>query len=453
MNLLVTGIDFKLAGVRQREQFVFTNVAAKDALTAIKQQWPHLGCVLLSTCNRTELWVSGSKEGDPTPLELLLWVKDADSYSEQVTHQEKYFVNLSGEEAVSHLFRLACGLKSQIMGEDQILSQTRNALALAKEAKSIDSVLDRVFQMAVATAKQIKTEGVLGQANISVAMSVEDTIEEAFEGQRGLSCLILGNGVIGRKTAECLVEAGHQVSVALRQFRHGETIVPAGCKTIAYDDRYQKIADYDVVISATASPHCTLTHEKVAKHLHGASGQEKVHKTDARKRVFFDLAMPPDIEEEIGTIENVTLFNIDDMSDDSIASNAKELEKTELIITEGVAELIRWYTFRSYITDVEDIREAVSADILARTNRAIRRVSEDKTQQKELLRVVENSTKMAIGKMLFGLREVLEIEVWDMCFAALSTAAAKPAVWERSGTEGSKQKKEETPQTKESDLA
>ena len=160
MSIQMIGIDHTKANVDIRALFSFTKKNAAAAMERWKKIPGVLGCVILSTCNRMEIWVSAEEHWDGSLLEELCKLKEVDP-----TQYEGYFVKREGKEAVDHLFHLTCGLKSMILAEDQIITQVKDALALARENYVTDNVLEVLFRKAVTAGKRVKTDVTFSRAN------------------------------------------------------------------------------------------------------------------------------------------------------------------------------------------------------------------------------------------------------------------------------------------------
>jgi glutamyl-tRNA reductase len=408
MNIVMAGIDHENAGLKEREPFAFTPNALRQALEQTAKTYPQAGCVIISTCNRTEIWVSG--EAAPEPEKLFRDLKGLPLPENRALLQRR-----EGADAAAHLFLLAGGLKSQILGENQILSQVKEARETARQAGSIDSVLDRLFQMAVACAKRIKTETGITRANPSTAAAAADYVASRHPQLEGLRCMVIGNGVIGRQTAELLSRRGCAVEITLRQHKQNLSLAPQGCEAVDYDDRYAALSRNDVVISATTSPHYTLSLERVVKIW------------DKRPRLFIDLAVPRDMDPALKDLDGLSLVDIDHLPSESSGLDGGERKKIEGLIHEGIDEFIVWHSFRNHIDSIDDIRKAASTEILNRLDRTIQSLGLDADSGDKLRHALDHAAQMALGKLLFGLRETLESSVWEPCFAALREAAgAKP---------------------------
>jgi glutamyl-tRNA reductase len=405
----MAGIDHQSAGLGEREPFAFTSNSLRQSLELTAKAYPQTGCVIISTCNRTEIWLSG--ETVPDPEKLLCDLKGL-----PLPENRALFQRREGADAAAHLFLLTGGLKSQILGENQILSQVKEARENARQAGSIDSVLDRLFQMAVACAKRIKTETAITRANPSTAAAAADYVAARHPQLEGLRCLVIGNGVIGRQTAELLSRRGCSVEITLRQHKQNISLAPQGCGVIDYDDRYTALSHNDVVISATTSPHYTLDLEHIAQ------------TWDKRPRLFIDLAVPRDMDPALGDLSGLSLVDMDHLTSEGHAGlETGEREKIDAIIREGIDEFAAWRSFRNHIDSIDAIRKAASTEILKRLDSAIRSLDLDDASRDKLRLALAHASRMALGKLLFGLRETLESSVWAPCFEALREAAgAKP---------------------------
>ena len=256
MAIQMIGIDHSVAAVDIRTIFSFTQKKTVEALEIIKQEKGICGCVLLSTCNRMELWVS-TEEGCVIALyELLCKIRaiHKDEY-------QKYFTERKEEDAVQHLFRLACGLESRILGEDQILTQVKGALVTAREHYAADNVLEVLFRMAVTAGKKVRTNVTFSTGNHSVIHRALQTLRQEGLEVKGKKCMVIGNGEMGKLAATVLQQEGADVTVTVRQYRSGVVQIPQGCRRIDYGKRMGLISSCDFVVSATASPNYTLTKE------------------------------------------------------------------------------------------------------------------------------------------------------------------------------------------------
>ena len=225
----MTGLDWHKAPIDLREQLSFTRNQVLELDRRLSRREGVEGCVLLSTCNRTELYLSCGEGPMPDPGRLLC-AEAGVEYSPFAAA----FVTRTGEEAARHLMEVAGGLRSQIWGEDQIVTQVKGAVQTAREAGTADGVLETLFRNAAAAGKEIKTKVRFIGVPRSAARSAVDRLEAHLGGLKGRKALVIGNGEMGRLSASLLYEAGCAVTVTLRSYHHGETVVPAGCAVTPY---------------------------------------------------------------------------------------------------------------------------------------------------------------------------------------------------------------------------
>jgi glutamyl-tRNA reductase len=416
MDIRMAGIDYTRAGVEERERFTFTSAARVAALKSLGERYAGVDFVIVATCNRTELWACAESGDCPRPEGLLRELKNVESAG-----RGDIFVSRAGREAVEHLFYVASGLKSQITGENQILSQIKEAAAAAREAGSAGSVLQRLFQSAITSAKRVKTETNIMRADVSVASSAL-AFAEKWAKERGFTahpgpCLVIGSGVAGRLCAELFAEAGADVTMTLRRRKSGKTVLPKNAAVIDYDERYPLLAGYRIVISATVSPHHTITHDEAALRLR-----------DGKERLFLDLAMPRDIDPGVKKIKGVNLFDIDEINGEinkqcPLRDSPAGSEDVKKIIDEGMADFIEWSTFRVNIETVRAVRNEAAADIARRLHSVIKNCARDSTAEERLNGAVTETAGKVMDKLLFGLRDNLDAALWADCFAALRRAA------------------------------
>ena len=284
MNIQMIGIDFTKAEISVRERFAFTKKEMTEAMEFLKLKQEIRGCVILSTCNRMEMWLSLRGEMQPALPELLCELKELDAGFFQ-----EYFTVRRGETAIEHLFFLCSGMKSQILGEDQILTQVKDALSFAREQESVDYVLEMLFRKAVTAGKLVKTKVVMDKANFSAAHKAVQFLKEQGNTLAGKKCLVIGNGEMGKLTANVLMEEGASVMITVRQYKSGMVNIPKGAERINYGERYQYIPEREYVFSATASPNITITKEALEKCLEGLP---------PKKQIYVDLAVPRDTQKQ-----------------------------------------------------------------------------------------------------------------------------------------------------------
>lgn len=291
--LFVLSISHKQAPVQIRSQFAFDREQTEDFLARMRGIEGVWGAVLVSTCNRTEVYYSGDALAGDAVQRLLADVKGADIHV-----LRRFFRSYQGEGAVRHLFRVAAGLDSMVLGEDEILGQIRNAYNTACGAQATDYYINAFFQRALGCAKQIKTQTCLSKSSVSIAtLSAGEAVHFKKGGKRVL--LLGATGQMGGLIAKNL-SAREDIELVAAVRRHCGIPLPENATEIAYEERYAYIDQADVVISATASPHYTITYEACRD----AVRTEK-------ERLFLDIAVPRDMDPDLVLLEGASLKNID----------------------------------------------------------------------------------------------------------------------------------------------
>ena len=404
MSISMIGIDHSKASVDIRAKFSFTKKRAIEAMKKLKEEHGILGCIILSTCNRMEVWVSMQDDEEISLYDFLCKEKEVEK-----DEYQDYFMKRENEEAVRHLFYLTSGLKSQILAEDQIITQVKDALTLARDAYCTDNVLEVLFRMAVTAAKKVKTEVTFSRANTSVIHQAMERLKNQGFSFEGKTCMVIGNGEMGKVTALALKEAGADVTVTVRQYRSGVVNIPQGCKRINYGDRMELLPDCDLVVSATASPNYTLTKENF----------EEI-KLDAASVVLIDLAVPRDIDPEVGKLQNVSLYDIDSFRIDAASPKLQaSMQKAGEILDDQMKEFYDWFNGRDIFPRIEEIKADAVEDLNLRITKILKKTPMEQKDRESLLRAIDTAAGKVVNKMIFGLRDSLEQEVFLDCVEGL----------------------------------
>ncbi|MBS7007404.1 glutamyl-tRNA reductase [Anaerostipes sp.] len=409
MKLSMIGIDYHTASVDEREPFAFTDSGAVRFMQSVKEADPEASCIVLSTCNRTELWFYHL---DRDPLDYLF-----SQLSITEDSKRSLFVCREDEEAVFYLMELASGIHSQILGEDQIISQVRDALERARECCKPDPVLDTLFRMAVTAAKKVKTDTRIGSRDTSVPERAVSILEERYGSFREKQCLVIGNGEMGRLLASWLVHKKAQVSMTLRQYRKQDVLIPAGCGVIPYKARYEAMGSMDFIFSATRSPHYTVQAQQAA---------EVFQKQ--RSYVFADLAVPRDLDPKLAQLPGCRLLSMDDLGIQT-SVNGEEMKKAREILREQTGEFINWYYFRSYIPLVRAVGSAAADLTSAKLKKSYKKLRKEGADVCALKQEVERASSSAVERILFGLKDILPREEWQQVLKSLEASAEEVSIY------------------------
>ena len=404
MSISMVGIDYNKASVDIRAQFSFTKKNAAAAMEKLKEAPGILGCIILSTCNRMEIWASTQEEWEGSLFDFLCEEK-----GKNPEEFRRYFVEQKEEEAIEHLFYLTSGLKSQILAEDQIIAQVKDALSMARDVYCTDNVLEVLFRMAVTAAKRVKTEVVFSRGNSSVIHQAIQKLRETGYSLDGSNCMVIGNGEMGKVAALALAEAGAHVTVTVRQYRSGIVSIPKGCDRINYGERMEFFPSCDLIVSATASPNFTLTKELIQQ---AATGK--------KQQILIDLAVPRDIEPSVNEIEGITLYDIDSFKIDTNSLELQEsMQKAAAILREQMEDFYCWYDGRSLIPRIQDIQAEAVQDLNLRILKILRKTPMEDEDRENLLNAIDVAAGKVVSKMMFGLRDTLEKEEFINCVEGL----------------------------------
>ena len=413
MQIKMVGIDHNMAALKYREAFSFGREESVAAMKKIVETSGVDGCIIIATCNRTEMWISCDETIEKSPGELLCEVKEVsyDSFKE-------FFVDRKGKDAIEHLMVTACGINSRVFGEDQIIAQIKDALELSRKSGCTSRTLEKVFQNSITAAKKVKTSIKLSGYNPSVATSGVKELTLEYGSLKDKKCLIIGNGKMSALIAEHLMSQGADVMMTLRRkYHHGEefeSLIPKGCEMIPYEERYKAIPRADIVISATLSPHYTVTVKGLKDVLVKEPG------------VWLDLAVPRDLEPAISENYNVKICDIDGLESQVDTELFKdELIKAGQIIGTYRDDILNWLEFRKLVPSAKKIISLTREDAVLRADKELKDLNLGRENTEKIEKIMGDATARAINKLIFGLKETLPKEQWDKCINGILKAAEK----------------------------
>ncbi len=350
MGISLISISHRNAPLAIRELFAFPEQVQVDLMHQMLDRKFAQECVMIGTCNRTEVYTyseyAGSNFTDMQDL-LLEFAGAAD-----VEHMGDYVRFYSGTKAVKHLFHVAAGLDSMVMGEDQILGQVKRAHEQARQAGTCEVYLNTLFRYAVTAAKKVKTETDLSRTTVSMATMAVKAAEKTLGSLHGKKVMLIGaSGKIGSvvlKNLQCI--EGAEVCITSRNMRQAceDRHHKVTYQVMEYESRYELMDEMDVIISATSSPHYTLTYDNLAKCL----------KT-SKQRVLVDLAVPIDIEAKVEWLPGVKRYDIDDFQELAKANNEKkqhEAMAADQILEEVRLDFERWMVFQQALPEIKKMK-------------------------------------------------------------------------------------------------
>ncbi len=358
MSLYVLGINHQTAPVSLRETVAFGPDTLRHALASLRAQAGVQEAVLLSTCNRTELYA----RSDNGPDALANWLAGQQRAGDDL---HAYLYRHDEADAVRHLFRVATGLDSLVLGEPQILGQVKQAWNDARDAGSLGGPLDRAFQQAFATAKRARTETTIGRNPVSVASTAVRLAQESFARLDESDVLLIGAGETIELAARHLVAGKvRRLLIANRTLAHAQDLARRhGGFALPLEELDRHLAEADIVISATAARQPILQRAQVEQAL-----RARRH----RPMLLLDLAVPRDIAEDVATLRDVFLYTVDDLEraiEDNRAARRNAAEQAEAIIEVHASRFISALGQTDAAAPLRRLREhgqAVQAQALAK---------------------------------------------------------------------------------------
>ncbi|MDF3933284.1 glutamyl-tRNA reductase [Pseudomonas citronellolis] len=364
MAFIALGINHKTASVAVRERVAFTPGQMVEALQLLCRLTASREAAILSTCNRSELYLEIE---NPASDDVLAWLADYHRLSLDELRTCAYVHQ--DEDAVRHMMRVAAGLDSMVLGEPQILGQMKSAYAVAREAGTIGPMLGRLFQATFSTAKTVRTDTAIGENPVSVAFAAVSLARQIFSDLHRSQALLIGAGETITLVARHLHEQGvKRIVVANRTLERASVLAQElGAEAILLADMPEHLAHSDIVISSTASQLPIL----------GKGAVERALKQRRHKPMFMvDIAVPRDIEPEVGELDDVYLYSVDDLHEvvaENLKSRQGAAQAAEELVGDGVLEFM------------QRLRELAAVDVLRAYRQQAERLRDDELQKAQRL--------------------------------------------------------------------
>jgi glutamyl-tRNA reductase len=351
MHLLLVGVSHRTAPVELRERTDFQTHGVDAALRALAARGTVREAVILSTCNRAEIY-SACDELPGVGLDLTSFISDFHGIDRAAL--APYIYEIAGLDCARHLFRVAAGLDSLVVGEPQILGQVKEAHTAASVAASVGPLLNRLFHASFAVGKRVRTETALGSGAVSVSFAAVALARKIFGDLKGQNVLVVGAGEMGKLTALHLKSQGvHRITIVSRTMSHAARTAEAigNASAAPWEDIDAALSESDIVITATGAVAPVLSKARV----------EGVMRQRRNRPLFIvDIALPRDVEPAAGEIEQVFLYNIDDLQAtvrENLARRASEVDRAEAIVSEEVEKFGAWFRSRGAIPTVIALRQ------------------------------------------------------------------------------------------------
>jgi glutamyl-tRNA reductase len=389
MSLLSLGINHQTAPVDIREKVAFAPDAMGKALVELQDLAAVNETVIVSTCNRTEIYCDTSSDSGEA---ISNWLSSYHGMSSEAL--SPYLYLHTDQEVVRHLFRVASGLDSMVLGEPQILGQLKQSFDQARIGKSIDAILGRLFQHSFNVAKRVRTDTEIGSHPVSVAFTAVNLAKQIFGNLDELQALLIGAGETIELVARHLrsQKIGSMV-IANRSLENAARLAKeVGAVAVQIGDVPEQLVNADIVISSTASQLPIL----------GKGATESALKLRKRRPIFMvDLAVPRDIESEVGTLEDIYLYTVDDLMhviDKNQQRRELAAEAAQEIINLEVTNFEHWLRTHQSADEIRQLRDNAEAIKQQCIDRVLAQYQQDHDAEKALHRLANTLT----NKMLHG---------------------------------------------------
>ena len=391
MGLILLGLNHRTAPLPVREQIVYSRDEAVSVLRRLRETEHVPQALLLSTCNRTEIYavVSDAKTVLPRMVESLFLERIPQGNGDRL----RYLYQHEGDEAVQHFFRVACGLDSLVLGEQEILGQVKTAYEISRAADTAGSLLHRLASRAFHVGKRARTETHIGMGAVSVAYAAVELAEKVFQSLEGRGALLVGAGENGALCAQHLL--AHKVEpllIANRTLENAEHLAgQLGGETVSMDRLREAMARVDIVISTTGSPTAVIGPDLV---------REVMKLRDGKALVLMDIAVPRDVDPAVDEIQSVFRFDMDALNvivDKNKERREQEIPEVERLVDAEVEQFMRWWKSLDAGPVIRDLHHAFEAIRAAELDRNAKRFVDKDREQLDIF------SRNLVRKLLMGL--------------------------------------------------
>ncbi|MRR54519.1 MAG: glutamyl-tRNA reductase [Deltaproteobacteria bacterium] len=390
MNIIVVGLSHHSAPLDLREKLAFAANSIEGPLRELVSLPDVAEGLIVSTCNRVEVYaVTRDIAAGIAQIKRFL----ADFHALSFDAVEPHLYGYHGEHAIRHVFRVAASLDSLVVGEAQILGQIKAAYGYAAEYKSSGVILNRFLHKAFSVAKRVRTETGIASSAVSVAFAAVELAKKIFGSLSDKTVLLIGAGEMGELAAKHFVSGGvRDVLVANRTYERGERLAEEfGGRAVRFDDLFDHLHKADIVLSSTGAAHFILEPQRVS---------EVLRRRKLRPMFFIDIAVPRDIDPEVNNLENVYLYNTDDLQgvvENNLEQRRREAEKAEEIVAGEIGQFQAWLASLEVVPTIVALRnhfEGIRRAELAKTLSLWKDLSPEEERRLELL------TSAIINKLL-----------------------------------------------------
>ncbi|MFH0926353.1 MAG: glutamyl-tRNA reductase [bacterium] len=385
MKIIIVGLSHKTAPIEARERLSFPETKIKDCLITLQGKEHVKECVIISTCNRVEILAvvdDNISNGIQTIQKFLM------EYSNlELKEIEKYLYKYLDNEAILHILRVACSLDSMVVGEPQILGQVKNAYEYACEAKTVGTILHNLMNKSFKIAKKVRTETKLGENAVSISFAAIELAKKIFDNLCDKTVMIIGAGEMGELAVKHLISSGiKSVIVSNRTYSRAQNLADEfKGEAVRFDKLIEELPKADIVISSTGAPHLVI---------HKKDIEDVMIKRKNNPIFFIDIALPRDIDPAVNGLDNVYLYDIDDLQSvvaSNITERQKEVHKAEEIIKKELNKFHKWIQDRNLVPLIIDLRKQIVDVCETEAQKLFSRLPALEDEEKEAILLMANS--------------------------------------------------------------
>ena len=383
-NLILVGVNHKTTPVEIREKLAFTKGKIEESVDRLLNFPDIIEHTILSTCNRVEIYARAN--GQNSAIQSIKQFI-CDFHGLSAVQLEEHFYSYSNEAAIEHLFRVSSSLDSMILGESQILGQVKDAYSLAKDLRSTGLVLNQLFEKAFSIAKKVREETGIAERSVSISSAAVELAQKIFDDLENHTVMLVGTGEMAELAAKHLISYGVKtVYVTSRTYERAANLARTlNGSALDFEAFKNELYRADIVITSTSASSFIITKDMVAK---------AIHERKNKPIFFIDIAVPRDIEPDVNDLENVYLYDIDDLHV-VVSANMKEREKESEnamhLISQEVNKFNNWLGTLDAVPTIVEIRKRVENIGNQEMERTLKKIPHLSEEDKKIICQMKNS--------------------------------------------------------------
>ena len=384
VNLILVGVNHKTTPVEIREKLAFTKGKIEESVDHLFNFPDIIEHTILSTCNRVEIYARANYQ-DSAIKSIKQFICDFHGLS--LLELEDHFYSYRNKEAVEHLFRVSSSLDSMILGEAQILGQVKEAYSLARDLRSTGLVLNQLFEKAFSIAKKVREETGIAERSVSISSAAVELAQKIFDDLENHTVMLVGTGEMAELAAKHLISYGVKtVYVTSRTYERAANLARTlNGSALDFEAFKNELHRADIVITSTSAPNFIIKKEIVEK---------AIHERKNKPIFFIDIAVPRDIEPDVNDLENVYLYDIDDLHvvvSANIKEREKEAENAMNFISQEVTKFNNWVGALDAVPTIVEIRKKAENIRKQEIEKTLKKISHLSENDKQLLRQMSSS--------------------------------------------------------------